>query len=179
MALARAAQPHPLGNLCCASARRQLGGVSSGAARCDQAAAVGAGEDGHPRERASLSAGPSGIQPRSRRGARRARRTVGDGRGCKMRRSFRRRWRIVGRPENAQLHRDAAIGSCIGTQRNTMLAGTIWRNCEPQRRSDALAHRKLGFARQRSRPARPGIVRVECRAVPRPRIVARPLEPRS
>lgn len=93
--------------------------------------------------------------------------------------SLRRHRRIVGRSKSAGFHRDAAAGGRFGTQRNAVLAGPIRRDRESQRRSDALAHRKLVFLSQRSRSTRPRTARMGCRAVPRPGIAAGPLEPRS
>ena len=93
--------------------------------------------------------------------------------------SLRRHRRIVGRSKSAGFHRNAAAGGRFGTQRNAMLAGPTRWDCGSERRSDALAHRKLALLSQRSRSARAGAARVGCGAVSRPRIAAGSLEPRS
>ena len=88
---------------------------------------------------------------------------------------FRRDRRIVGRPARARFHRHAAAGGGVGAERYAMLAGSAWRNSEPQRRTDALADRERSILDQRSRPACVGDVVVGGRAVPGTRLSNGPL----
>ena len=176
MALARAAQPHPLRAVRRKPARRWMGGVPARAGRKREAAALGAGADGDPRIGAHSSAGSSLAEPHPCRGARRPRCAVGDGRGPKMRRSFMRDRRDLGRPQGARLHRDPAAGGCVGAQRHTLLAGAAWRHGEPQRRSDALAGRERAVIDQSTRSASTGASRLGRRAVPRTWIAAGAME---
>ena len=60
----------------------------------------------------------------------------------------------VGRPSGARLHRNAAAGGRVGMQRHALLAGAARRQCEPQRRSDALADRERSVAIEPARPPR-------------------------
>ena len=162
-----------------ASARRRLGGVPARAARHRKAAAVGAGAHGDPRERARPSARARYAKPYSCRGARRARRAVGDGGGGKMRLPLRRDRRNLGRPSGARLHRDAAARGGVRAQRHALLAGPARRDGEPQRRTDALADREHAVAHERARSESAGAASLGRRAVPSARVPARPVERRA
>ena len=147
--------------------------------RCRQAAAVGAGAHGDPGERASPSAGLPASRPHPCRGARRARRAVGDGGGAKM------------------LRLSAVIGEFWGDPRALDFTATR-RLAVASERSGVAAflirlggHANLSGARmrwriasapslaQRARPARAGAAGMECRAVPRARSAAGAMEHRA
>ena len=87
--------------------------------------------------------------------------------------------RDLGRSARARLHRDTTARRRFGTQRHTLLAGAARRQCEPQRRTHAVADRERAVAAQRTRSESAGTADVGCRAVPRTRDAARPLEPHT
>ena len=74
-----------------------------------------------------------------------------------MRRAFLRDRRNLGRPEGARLHRDAAAGGGVGTNRHTVLAGAAGRQREPERRADALADRIAPSLLNELDPRAPGL----------------------
>ena len=176
---ASTAQPHPLRTVRRASARWRLGGVSARPDRHHKIYAVGTGTHGDPRIGANPPAGPPLVQPHPCRGARCARRAVGDGGGVKVLRALLRDRRDLGRPASARLHRDPAARGRGGAQPGAVLAGATRRNRQLERSADALADRKRDLAPQRTRRARSGSAGLGCRAVPRARIAARALEHRA
>ncbi len=159
-------------------ARRRLGGIPAGADRSEQAAAMGAGADGDPRGGADLSAGAARNRHPARHRARRPIGAVGDGGGLKVRRAVRRHRRAVGRPGEPRLHRDPAAGGRGGAVGSARLAGAARRKRQFERRADALAGGERALAQPSVRPARSRRSGVGRRAVPRPRLPARPLEHR-
>ena len=176
MAFARLAQPHPVGAVRRASARWRLGRIPAGAAGDQQADALGPGPDGDPRERAHPSAWPSFGRSHPRRGTGRTRCAVGDGGGRKMRGSFGRHRRDLGRSQGARLHCDAEARGRIGALGRRLLAGQARRDGKFERSADALADRERAVLDQPARRPRARVSGMGRRAVSRSRNAARAME---
>ena len=84
--------------------------------------------------------------------------------------------RIVGRPREPGLHRDAAAGGRCRAIESAVLAGAAGGDGKPQRRTDALADREHAEHRQPARSACFGLACLGSGAVPGAWISARPLE---
>jgi len=175
---ARTAATDPCRAVRRASARQRLDGIPARADRYRKAAAVGAGADGDPRERAGPSPRPSFARPHPCRGSRCAPRPVGNGGGPKMLRPLGGDRGDLGRSQGARLHRDSATGSGVGAERGGMLACPARRRSEPEWCAHALAGRERAVAGERIRCAGAGAAGMECRAVPRARNSAGTMEPR-
>ena len=179
MALAWTFRPYSFRAVLEPSARRRLDAVPAGPASSRQARAVGAGSHGDSGERAHLPARTSRRGSHPRRGARGKRCAVGDGGRGKMFLPLGRDRRTVGRSTRARLHCNQAACGRVGTQRYSLLACPAWRQCEPQRRKDALADRERAVFGQRVRSARGRNAGLEGRIVPGTGHAARPLEHRA
>jgi len=179
MACTCAVRAHAFGIVRRASARWWLDRLPPRPARDRQAFAMGTGPHGHPRERPNPPARTSNSRPHPCRSAGCPRRAVGNGGGGKMLLSLCSHRRIVGRSQGARFHCDAATCSRFGAERHALLAGAPGRHSEPQRSADALAHCEHVLAHQPARPSSAGGTYMGCRAVPRTRHAARPLEPRA
>lgn len=178
MARARAGRPYPLGVVRGSSARWRLGGIPACTGCSGQAASVGSGQDGDPRERTDSPAGATAAGPHPCQRARRSGRSVGNGGGAKMLLPLGRDRRAMGRPKRSRFHCHSAARGRFGAQRHALLAGAPWGQCEFERGSDALAHRKHALAHKPARPARSRIAGMGCRTVPGARFTAGSLEPR-
>ncbi len=150
-------------------ARRQLGGFPARPAGPRPPFAVGAGADGDPGGRASVSAGICFCRPHPCRGARFQGRAVGHGGGLKMRRDRRRDRRAVGRPGSAGFYRDAAAGGGGRAAWRGGVASAAWRLRELERCAAALAGGKRAELAPSAQPACAGDGGVGCRIVSRAR----------
>ena len=178
MESASAGRPHPFRAFRSEPARLRLGRVPFASGRYVPARPVGAGADGDPRKRADLPAGSGrGLHPC--RGTRRPSGAVGDGGGGKMLRPLGRDRRSVRRSGRTRFHRHPAARGRFGTKWRALLAGAARRNCEPQRRPDALAAGERAVVAQFAGLSRAGAARLGRRAVPGTRSAAGPLEHRS
>ena len=179
MALAYAKRRHAFRIVRKPSARRRLDGISAGPNRHRQAPPLGARPDVDPGKRTDLSARIVFPGSHPRRSARCAGRALGNGGRLKMLLPFGRDRRAVGRPERTRFYSYSPACGRVGAQRHTLLACPAWRECEPQRREDALANRERSFIASRTRPARSGNASMECRAFPCSWDAARTLDHRS
>ena len=179
MACACAARTDAFGIVRRRAARWRLGRLPPRAARSRQAFAMGAGPHGHPRERPNSPARTFNPGPHPCRSGGYPRCAVGDGGRGKMLLPICSHRRIVGRPQGARFHCNSAPRGRFGAKRHALLAGAPRRHCEPQRSADALAHCERALTQQPPRPSCTGDACVGCRAVPRTRHAARPLEPRA
>ena len=96
-----------------------------------------------------------------------------------MLRALGRDRRDLGRPERARFHRFAAACRRVRAVWRGRLFDSAGRPRQFERREDALAHRQRSVADQRTRLESARTARVACRAVPRARHAAGPLDCRA
>lgn len=87
--------------------------------------------------------------------------------------------RIVGRSASTRFYRDPAACGRVGAERHALLAYQARRQCEPQRRENALADRECALIAAPTRFTRIWNTGLGCRTVPRTWNGPRPLDRRS
>lgn len=176
MALACTGRAHLVRTVCTPSPRWRVDGFPACPSQHRQAAAVGTGSNVDLGKRPDLPARASHSGPHPCRGARGEGCALCDGRGRKMLLPIGRHRRIVGRSARTRFYRDPAACGRVGAERHALLACKARRQCEPQRREDALADHERPLIAPPTRFQSSWNTDLGCRTVPRTWSGPRPLD---